>query len=263
MLGGAGYFRGSSVLVSGTAGTGKTSIAAHFARAACSRGERCFYFAFEESPGQIIRNMRSIGMDLEPFAKKGLFRFRSIRSTAYGLEMHLATFHKLIQEFKPRVVVLDPIGSLTQAGSRTDAIAMLTRLIDFLKVQGITALLTNLISGEKAMETTDLKISSLVDTWLWLRDIELGGERNRALYILKSRGMAHSNQIREFVLTDRGIDLLDVYVGPEGVLTGRRIPCRRVTAGSRRLSDQAVQRARVTGPGGGASRHGPPAPRSR
>ncbi|MPZ45246.1 MAG: circadian clock protein KaiC [Betaproteobacteria bacterium] len=220
MLGGHGYYRGSTVLVSGTAGSGKSSLAAHFAHAACERGERCLYFAFEESPGQIIRNMRSIGLDLEPWVKKGLLHFHAMRSTLYGLEMHLATFHKLIKELSPQVVILDPIGSLIQAGSRKDATAMLTRLIDFLKVEGITAFVTHLTSGGEALESTDVEISSIVDTWLLLRDIELGGERNRAMYILKSRGMAHSNQIREFLLTDKGIDLLDVYLGPEGVLIG-------------------------------------------
>jgi circadian clock protein KaiC len=219
MLVGGGYFQGSSVLVSGTAGSGKTSVAAHFVHAACRRGERCLYFAFEESQGQLVRNMRSIGVDLQPWVKKGLLSFHAIRSTFYGLEMHLATFHKLIREFDPRVVVLDPIGSLMGAGSRRDATLMLTRLIDFLKAQGITALLTNLTSGEN-LESTDVEISSLVDTWLLLRDIDLGGERNRAMYVLKSRGMAHSNQIREFRLTDRGIELTEVYRGPKGVLTG-------------------------------------------
>ncbi|MGH8664323.1 MAG: circadian clock protein KaiC, partial [Burkholderiales bacterium] len=220
MLGGHGYYRGSTVLVSGTAGSGKSSLAAHFAHAACQRGERCLYFAFEESPGQIIRNMRSIGLDLEPWVKNGLLHFHAMRSTLYGLEMHLATFHKLIKELSPQVVILDPIGSLIQAGSRKDATAMLTRLIDFLKVEGTTAFVTHLTSGGEALESTDVEMSSIVDTWLLLRDIELGGERNRAMYILKSRGMAHSNQIREFLLTDKGIDLLDVYLGAEGVLTG-------------------------------------------
>ena len=219
MLGG-GYYRGSSVLVSGTAGSGKTSLAASFAHAAGRRGERCLYFAFEESQGQLLRNMRSIGLDLEPLVRKGLLRFQAIRSQLYGLEMHLASFHKLLREFKPQVVVFDPIGSLIQAGSPKDATSMATRVIDSLKVEGVTAFMTNLTSGGEAIESTDLEISSLVDTWLLLRDIELGGERNRALYILKSRGMAHSNQIREFLLTSRGIELADVYLGAEGVLTG-------------------------------------------
>jgi circadian clock protein KaiC len=233
MLDGKGYFRGSTVLVSGTAGSGKSSLAAHFVNAACARGERCMYFAFEESPGQIIRNMRSIGVDLEPWVKKGLLQFHATRSTLYGLEMHLAVFHKMIQEFQPQVVVIDPIGNLIQAGNRRDATAMLTRLIDFLKTQGITAFLTSLTPGDlAAIETTDVDMSSLVDTWLLLRDIELNGERNRALYILKSRGMPHSNQLREFLLTDHGIELLDVYQGAEGVLTG-----------SARLSQEAREKA--------------------
>lgn len=220
MLGGRGYYRGSTVLVSGTAGSGKSSLAAHFAHAACARGESCLYFAFEESPGQIMRNMRSIGLNLEPWVKQRRLHIHAIRSTLHGLEMHLASFHKLIAQIDPRVVVLDPVGSLVQAGSRRDASAMLTRLIDFLKSRGITALLTNLTTSGGPLESTDVDISSIVDTWLLLRDIELGGERNRAMYVLKSRGMAHSNQIREFLLTDHGIELLDVYLGPEGVLTG-------------------------------------------
>ena len=219
MLGGKGYYRGSTVLISGTAGSGKSSLASHFVNAACERGERCLYIAFEESPQQIVRNMRSIGLDLERWVRKGLLRFHAARSTVYGLEMHLVSCHKLILEFKPSVVVLDPIGTLTMAGTTSDTTSMLTRLMDFLKSKQITAVWTSLTSGNEK-EKTDVAISSLVDTWLLLRDIELGGERNRAIYVLKSRGMAHSNQIREFLLTDNGIELADVYLGPEGVLTG-------------------------------------------
>ena len=220
MLGGEGYFRGSTVLVSGTAGSGKTSLAAHFAAAACQRGERCLHLSFEESPGQLLRNMRSIGIDLEPWVKKGLLQFHASRASIHGLEMHLASIHKLVREFQPRVVIMDPVGSMVAAGTRRDATVMLTRLIDFLKIQEITALLTNLTSGDEAVEKTDVDISSLVDTWLLLRDLELGGERNRVMYVLKSRGMAHSNQMREFLLTNRGVELQDVYIGAEGVLTG-------------------------------------------
>jgi circadian clock protein KaiC len=219
-------------MVSGTAGSGKSSVAAHFARAACRRGDRCLYFAFEESAAQIIRNMRSIGIDLEPHVRKGLLRIHATRSNVYGLEMHLATIHKLIQTLQPRVVVLDPISNLKQAGSGRDAAAMLTRLIDNLKMRGITTLLTCMTDDSTRLEHTDLEISSLVDTWLLLRDIELGGERNRAMYVLKSRGMAHSNQIREFLLTNHGIELADVYLGAEGVLTG-----------SARLSQEAREKA--------------------
>jgi len=220
MLGGEGFYRGSTILVSGTAGTGKTSMAAHFVDAACQRGERCLYFSFEESPGQMVRNMRSIGLNLDQWTRKNLLQFHSSRATFYGLEMHLAIIHKIVAEFEPKVVVIDPVGSLIQAGNRRDAHTMLIRLIDFLKQRGVTAFLTNLTSAGDALEKTDVEISSIVDSWLFVRDIELNGERNRALYVLKSRGMAHSNQLREFLLTPRGVDLLDVYVGPEGVLTG-------------------------------------------
>jgi circadian clock protein KaiC len=220
MLEGKGFYRGSTILLSGTAGTGKTSLAAHVVDACCRRGERCLFFSFEESPGQLIRNMSSIGLNLESSVKKNLLQFHSSRPTLYGLEMHLATIHKLVEQFRPEVVVFDPIDSLIQAGTQRDANAMMIRLIDFLKVQGITALLTNLTSGGRALESTEVNISSLVDTWLLLRDIESNGERNRAMYVLKSRGMAHSNQLREFTWTPHGIELIDVYTGPEGVLTG-------------------------------------------
>lgn len=220
MMGGKGYYRGSTVLISGTAGSGKSSLSLHFVNAACKRGERCLYVAFEESPQQIVRNMRSIGLGLELWVRKDLLRFHATRSTFYGLEMHLVTLHKVITEYEPTVVVLDPIGTLVLAGAPADTTSMLTRLIDFLKSQQITAIWTSLTSSSEETEKTDVGISSLVDTWLLLRNVELGGERNRALYVLKSRGMAHSNQIREFLLTDHGIELKDVYIGPEGVLTG-------------------------------------------
>jgi circadian clock protein KaiC len=220
MLGGAGVYRGSSVLISGTAGTGKTTLAGHFADAACRRGERSLYLAFEESESQMVRNMRSVGLDLAPWLKKGLLRFHATRPTAYGLETHLAALHKLVNDFHPRVVIVDPITNFLKAGMQAESEAMLMRLIDFLKAQQITALFTSLTRGGTALEQSGAGISSLIDTWLLMRDIELGGERNRAMYVLKSRGMVHSNQIREFVLTDRGIELRDVYVGPEGVLTG-------------------------------------------
>jgi circadian clock protein KaiC len=234
MLGGQGFYRGTTILVSGTAGTGKTTLAASFVDAACRRGERSLYFSFEESPDQLIRNMRSIGLDLEQWSRKKLLQFHSSRATFYGLEMHLAVIHKIVQEFEPKMVVLDPVGSLIQAGGQRDTHAMMIRLIDFLKQRGVTAFLTNLTAGGAALERTNVEISSIVDTWLFMRDIELDGERNRALYVLKSRGMAHSNQLREFLLTPQGVDLLDVYVGPEGVLTG-----------SSRLSQKARENAAV------------------
>ena len=220
MLSGKGYFRNSTVLVSGTAGTGKTSIAAQFVEAACKRGERVLYFTFEESPSQLVRNMHSIGINLEPWMKKGLLQFHATRPTLYGLETHLTTSIKLINNFKPGVVILDPINAFVMGENQTEVKTMLLRLVDFLKMNRVTAFFTSLNSADENMEITDVYVSSLIDTWLLLRDIEIGGERNRGLYVLKSRGMAHSNQIREFRLTDHGIELLDVYVGAEGVLTG-------------------------------------------
>ncbi len=220
MLSGKGYFRGSTVLVSGTAGTGKTSLAAQFVEAACKRGERVLYFAFEESPSQFMRNMSSIGIRLEPWVKKGLLQFHATRPTLHGLEHHLTTTIKLINKVKPQIVILDPIDAFVIGGNQTEVKIMLLRLVDFLKMRNITAFFASLSTTGENQELTDMSISSLIDTWLLLRDIEIGGERNRGLYILKSRGMPHSNQIREFILTDHGIELLDVYVGPEGVLTG-------------------------------------------
>jgi circadian clock protein KaiC len=234
MLGGAGVYRGTSVLISGTAGTGKTSLAGHFADAACRRGERCLYLAFEESQAQMIRNMRSIGLDLAPWINNGLLRFHATRPTAYGLESHLAGIHKQVQELEPQVVIVDPISNFLKAGVGNEAEAMLMRLIDFLKSRQITAFFTGLTHAGDALEQTQTGISSLIDTWILLRDIELGGERNRGMYILKSRGMAHSNQIREFLLTQNGVELKDVYVGPEGVLTG-----------SLRLAQEAREQAAV------------------
>ena len=220
MLGGEGYYRGSSILVSGTAGTGKTSLSAHFADATCRRGERCLYLAFEESPAQLTRNMKSIGVDLAPWIEKGLLRLESSRPTLHGIEMHLASIHKRVNEFKPQVVIIDPISNFSNAGTAAEAEAMLLRLIDFLKSRQITAMFVHLTAGGNAWEKTDVGVSSLTDTWILLRDIELAGERNRGIYVLKSRGMKNSNQIREFLITEHGIRLEDVYVGPEGVLTG-------------------------------------------
>lgn len=220
MLSGKGYYRASTVLVSGTAGTGKTSIASQFVESACKRGERVLYFTFEESPTQLMRNMRSIGINLEPWVNKGLLQFHATRPTLYGLESHLTTSIKLINKFEPHIVVLDPINAFVMGENQTEVKTMLLRLVDFLKMKRATAFFTNLTSDGDDIENTDVYISSLIDTWLLLRDIEVGGERNRGLYVLKSRGMAHSNQIREFKLTNHGIELLDVYVGSDGVLTG-------------------------------------------
>ncbi|CQR74936.1 Circadian clock protein kinase KaiC [Sporomusa ovata DSM 2662] len=204
MLGGEGFYVGSTVLISGTAGTGKTSVAAHIVDAACHRGERCLYFAFEESQSQIIRNMRSIGVDLDQWISENLLRLYAWRPTNIGLEMHLLSMHKKIAEYTPAIVVIDPITNLTEIANETDVKVMLMRLMDFLKMKNITTILLDLSDTTK-LEATGVGISSLVDTWITLRDMELNGERNRGLHIIKSRGMAHSNQIREFVLTDKGI----------------------------------------------------------
>ncbi|MFT3776300.1 MAG: circadian clock protein KaiC [Minicystis sp.] len=220
MLGGQGLFCGSSVLISGTAGAGKSSLSAHLAAAACARGERCLYFAFEESPSQILRNMRSIGVDLSHWVNAGLLRFHAARPTLFGLEMHLARIHEEIEAFDPSLCVIDPITNFLAVGTDADVQAMLTRLIDFLKSRGTTGVFTSLTAGGESIERTDAHISSLMDTWLLVRFIEGNGERNRGLYVLKSRGMAHSNQVREFVMSERGIELVDVYSGPAGVLTG-------------------------------------------
>jgi circadian clock protein KaiC len=220
MMGGKGFFRGSTVLISGTAGTGKSSICAHFVDAACRRGERALYFSFEESPSQIIRNMRSIGIDLEQWVKKGLLCFQATRPAFAGLEMQLTMMHKATINFNPQVVIVDPLNGFVTGDNITDVKSMLMRLADFLKTKQISSMFTQLMSSSAAHGTNDIAISSMVDTWLVMHDIEIGGERNRCLYIIKSRGMAHSNQVRECLITDHGVELCEVYVGAGGVLTG-------------------------------------------
>jgi circadian clock protein KaiC len=220
MLSGLGLYRGSSVLLSGTSGTGKSSLASHFAYATCELGERCLYFAFEESPTQIVRNMRSIGLDLRRHMDAGLLQIVSARPSHYGLELHLATMLKAINRFAPSSVVIDPITSFIAVGSAADAQAMLVRLVDLLKERGVTTYFTSLTQAGDNLEATEVGMSSLMDAWLFVRAQENDGERNRLLYVLKSRGMAHSNQVREFNITSSGIRLSDVYLGPQGVLTG-------------------------------------------
>ncbi|RYG00508.1 MAG: circadian clock protein KaiC, partial [Chitinophagaceae bacterium] len=220
MLDGRGFFKGSSILISGSAGTGKTSMGALFAAATCARKERCLLFAFEESPQQIVRNMKSIGVNLQQYIDSGLLSMHSSRPTLYGLEMHLVAIHKQIKKFKPSAVVIDPITNLITVGSVADVKSILIRLIDFLQAEGITVLFTALSSKNAGNDKADEDVSSLVDAWLLVRDVESNGERNRALYIMKSRGMKHSNQVREFLISDKGIDLIDVYLSSDGVLTG-------------------------------------------
>jgi circadian clock protein KaiC len=220
MLGGLGYYRGSTVLLSGTAGTGKTSVAAHLAQATCARGERCLFFSFEESASQILRNMRTVGIDLQPFVRKELLFIHSARPTVSGLEMHLVRMHKLIGQFQPAVVIVDPVSNLQTGGTSEEASTLFIRLVDFLRKNSILGFLVSLTTGRGGLEMTGEAISSMVDTWLLLRDIESNGERNKVLYVLKSRGMDHSNQLREFHITSKGVKLVEAYLGSAGVLTG-------------------------------------------
>jgi circadian clock protein KaiC len=219
MLGNGGFFKGSTVLVNGTAGTGKSTLAAQLCETTCRGGERALYFAFEESQDEIVRNMSSVGIDLQRAVDGGLLRFECFRPSVLGLEQHLFAMQRAVNEFAPAVVVMDPVSDLLRIGSPADVSAMLTRQVDFLKARGVTALFTSLNSGADPSRA-DQQIASLVDTWLLVKTMEGNGELNRLLYVLKSRGTAHSNQIREFVLTSQGIELADVYVGPQGVLTG-------------------------------------------
>ncbi len=220
MLGGRGYFRGSSILVSGSAGTGKSSFAVAFADRVCRSGQKCLYLSFEESPEQLIRNMSSIGFDLERWVDRELLQFRSQRVGAYGLENHLVNLQSWVDEFAPVAVVMDPTTGLSQEGESDEILAMLTRIVDLLKSRGITAFFTSLAKSGTDWETSEVNISSLMDTWLHLRNIESQGERVRGLVVVKSRGMAHSNQVREFILSDTGVELRDPYIGSEAVLMG-------------------------------------------
>ena len=222
MFNDGGFYRGSNILISGTAGTAKTTIAAYFAVEQCRQNERVVYFAFEESPQQLIRNMKSIGLDLEQYVQKGNLQIHSSRPTLNGLELHLLTLRKIIKEFRPTAVIIDPISNLISIGSEHEVRSMLVRLIDMLKFNNITALFTSL-SKDNTGTRPDLaeeSVSSLIDTWITVRDIEGLGERNRGIYIIKARGMAHSNQVREFVISHEGIQLLDIEIGPQGILTG-------------------------------------------
>lgn len=249
MLGGQGYFKGSSVLVSGTSGAGKSSVATAFADSICRRGERCLFWSSEESPDQILRNMSSIGFDLQPHIDRGLLTFHAVRPTMYGLENHLVGLHRLVESIRPAAVVLDPITNFAAVGNTAEVKIMLTRVIDFLKGAGITALFTSLTQGSEPiqLERTDEGVSSLIDTWLLLQMVQSAGERNRLLYILKSRGMAHSNQVRELVLDDEGIHLTDVYTGAGEVLTGsaRNVQQTRDEADALALRQAHEQRQRA------------------
>lgn len=222
MFQGGGFYRGSNILVSGTAGTAKTTVGCYFANKQCENNERVIYFAFEESPQQLVRNMKSIGVDLGKYIKKGNLQIHSSRPSLNGLELHLLTLRKLIKDFKPTTIVIDPISNLINVGSEQEVRSMLVRLIDMLKANNITALFTSLNKQTDNFrpDLAEESVSSLVDTWITVRDMEGIGERNRGIFIVKARGMGHSNQVREFVITSKGIELLDIELGPQGILTG-------------------------------------------
>jgi circadian clock protein KaiC len=247
MLGGKGYYRGSSILVSGQAGTGKTSFAATFANAACARGEKCLFLIFEESESQLCRNMLSIGIDLEQWVKSGLLKFHAVRPTAYSLEMHLSMIVRLMEDFGPQILIMDPISNLYPMGDDLQVRSMLMRLIDHAKTLQVTGLFTNLstdgVTDAYVLETTQMHVSSLMDTWLILKNVEGNGERNRAFSIAKARGIAHSNQLREFILTNTGITLVDVYRGSEGVLLGTaRVAQENAANANRILRNEEIER---------------------
>jgi circadian clock protein KaiC len=239
MFGGSGYYRGSSILVTGRSGTGKTTAAGYFAEATCLRGERCLYLATEESPKQILRNLNSIGLDLAPYVEQGLLQFDAVRPSNYNLEMRLFKIHRWIKEFQPRAIVIDPMSSLIMSGSLIQTKSFFMRLIDYLKSKQITVFLTDLTLGDtdRDHEQTEIGISSLMDTWIELQTLKVNGERNRILYVLKSRGMMHSNQVREFVFTSRGVNLVEVYLGDGKVLTGTE----RI---NQSLDEQSIMRKR-------------------
>jgi circadian clock protein KaiC len=244
MLEGQGYYRGSSILFSGTAGSGKTTLAASFADATCRRGERCLYIGFEESAKQITRNMKSVGIDLEPWVKQGLLFQESWRPTQFGLEMHLLRIHKLVEQIQPTAVIIDPITNLVSGTSEKEVQSMLMRLMDFLKGKLVTSVFVSLTEGGASLEKTEVGISSLSDTWIMLRDIELNGERNRCVYVLKSRGMAHSNQLREFTMSKEGLRLIPAYIGTGGVLTGSSRLAQEAKERSAALAEEQENRRR-------------------
>jgi circadian clock protein KaiC len=243
MLGIGGYYKGSSILISGLAGTGKSTFGAVFVDAACERGERSLYFAFEESPDQVVRNMRSVGINLKKHLDSGLL-FEAARPSLFGFEMHLARMNRDIEQFKPATIVVDPISAFR--GPSTEIHATLVRLADICKTKGITVIFTSLSAVDEQMSESERSVSSLMDTWLSLRDVEADGERNRILYLLKSRGMSHSKQIREYELSADGIHLTVPYLGPEGVLTGaaRISQEAREREAERERNEQTEQRKR-------------------
>lgn len=235
MLQGGGFHRGSSILVSGVAGSGKSSLSASFAYAAAERGEQALYFSFEESEQQIVRNMSSIGLNLSPHVGSSRIKFVSARPTFYSLEMHLAIMVREVQKCDAQVVVLDPISAFMESGDPLEVQAMLLRMVDFLKSRGITGIFTHLTHRQDGNVATDAGMSSLMDGWVLMLNREASGEFNRELYLLKARGTAHSNQVREFIMSGDGIKLLPPYLGETGALTGS----------ARRVEEARARRAEI------------------
>ncbi len=231
MLGGKGYLKGTSILVSGMVGTGKSSLAASLVDAACARGDKCLYLAFEEAPAQIVRNMKSIGIDLGRWEKKGLLSFSASRPSEQGLEKHLVSMERTADDLKPVLVVVDALTDFLTLGSDLEVRQMVLRLIDFFKTKGISAMFTSM-SGKADAEETGVGLSSAFDTWIHLTNVQGNNERTRTLVVIKSRGMAHSNQVREFLISDKGVDLTDIYSTPAGSFMG-----------TARLGQMAVDRA--------------------
>jgi circadian clock protein KaiC len=220
MLADGGFHRASSILISGVAGSGKSSVAASFANAACAAGERALLFSFEEPADQSVRNMKSLGIDIDQWIKSGKLRYIATRPTFYSLEMHLAVMLREVTRFDPGLVILDPISSFLESGDRMEIQSMLLRVVDFLKGRGVTAVFTHLMHGQDSVVQTDAGLSSIMDAWILLLNREVNGEFNRELYLLKARGLSHSNQVREFVMSDDGIKLVPPYLGENGALTG-------------------------------------------
>jgi len=214
-----GPYRGSTTLVTGVSGTGKTSVAMSMVNAACARGERSLVLLYEESAFQLERDMGSIGINLKRWTDSGMLKIWASRPLEYGLENHLAIFINMLESFKPAIVAIDGLTAFSRGGFDPDVFIFITRKIGILKARGITTVLTTL-KKDVEDESSSLHISSLTDTGILLRNIEKNGERNRLLAVTKSRGTAHSNQLREFTLSSDGIRLVDVYIGPDGILVG-------------------------------------------
>ena len=220
MLGG-GYYRGSAVLLSGAPGTSKTTLCGIFILAACQRGEPCLYVSFDESVSEIVRNLKSVNIDLEQYIISGLLHIQSIRSGLAGTEEHVGTLRKLLEAHQPRCFVIDPLSAIVHSEGDTRR-RMPEKMLTLTKASGITLLCTSLLGngGDSLNEETGIQISAVADTWIHISYSILSGERNRALSIIKSRGSEHSNQVRELIIDAQGITLADVYQANGEVLMG-------------------------------------------